>query len=513
MGFLNALRRVAVPGQGEVDDELRRLQEERGWDNQPGIGSSASGGSNLRLVDNSAQSDPNTARSFQRAEYPESTDLPPSRNVALPGPSPGQVLTPANQAAITRPRTVDPSQQELAPTSTPQPATISSTGQVNDAQSIRERTVGPRVIYNNKGRPVSVEGGPDPVAANEALIREQEDYKAPRSTKDQVLAFLTGGIPGGIDYATNQHTRDQWATRQDISSEEGQIQRELGVQGRQATIAATKWRPVYQQGAQNEREINDALSQYNRLETYDPEDPARAGLTSYFRSHGINLPAKDKYHRPTATWANGQLLLTDQQGTRNATVNGQNVTDIGRTPNEGGLTPNQQAAITARTNEGQKNRDARKVNVDAIIKAVGGRQDKQIASTIAQMGDPQEMYGAASDLWQQATDAESQAGSMEIKTTADADTKKQLLANAAKLKETTVKIQQEARKASSGQRATGGGASQSRGGRDGAAAVPGPYAGKPWSLGQWNTKNSNATAQQRAAAVAKARNAQMKIID
>lgn len=314
----------------------------------------------------------------------------------------------------------------------------------------------PMIERNNKGRPVSIVGGDDPVANNMALIRSQEAYKAPRSTKDQILSLLTGGIPGAIDYATNQNTRNRWATGQDIADEEGQIQRELGVQGKQASIDAAKWRPVYQQqqaaaraGAQDEKEINDALSQYNRLETYDPDDPAQAGLKNYFESHGIKLPAKDKYHRPIATWANGQLLLTDASGTHNATVDRQNVSDKGRTPNEAGLTPNQQAEITARTSEGQKNREAAMARTKVIADAVANRQQKQIDLEIAKMGDPQEMYATASDLWQQGVDKENQAKSMAVRTTADAETKKQLLADAAKLKETTVKIQQEAGKARS----------------------------------------------------------------
>lgn len=82
---------------------------------------------------------------------------------------------------------------------------------------------------NNKGRPVAIIGGDDRVAANQELIRAQEGYKAPRSTKDQILAFLTGGIPGGIAYATDQNTRNRWAVGEDISKEQGQIGQELAL--------------------------------------------------------------------------------------------------------------------------------------------------------------------------------------------------------------------------------------------------------------------------------------------
>lgn len=83
---------------------------------------------------------------------------------------------------------------------------------------------------NNKGRPVDVIGGGDPIAAKQELIRAQEGYKAPRSTKDQILSLLAGGVGGGIDYATNQNTRNRWAIGEDIAKEEGQIKREASVQ-------------------------------------------------------------------------------------------------------------------------------------------------------------------------------------------------------------------------------------------------------------------------------------------
>lgn len=82
---------------------------------------------------------------------------------------------------------------------------------------------------NNKGRPVAIIGGDDPIQKNLELIRAQEGYKAPRSTKDQILALLQGGVSGAIDYATNQKTRNRWAVGEDIANEEGQIARELGL--------------------------------------------------------------------------------------------------------------------------------------------------------------------------------------------------------------------------------------------------------------------------------------------
>lgn len=368
----------------------------------------------------------------------------PVRTVALPLPS-------SNEA------TVAPIERRTAPIALP----------------LESMKPPPTMIQrNNKGRPVAIVGGGDRIAANQELIRAQEDYKAPRSTKDQLLALAMGGIPGAVGYATNQDVRNRWAVGDDIASEENQINRDLGVQGKQAGIAAAKQRPIYQQAQldsrnaqQDEREVNDALQRYKDLDHYDETDPSYASLRDYFRSHGlVGLPKKDsKGSNVNAIWADGHYVLVDKT---NAQQRDTGATDISRTPNAQGLNPNQQATVntananrTSREAEGQKNREARAAITNQIIEAVAGRQDKQIAASIAQLGDPQEMYGAASDLWSQAQSKEQQANSMQIATTADAETKKQLLNEAVKLKDATIKIQQEARKASSAGRGRSAGMS------------------------------------------------------
>lgn len=273
---------------------------------------------------------------------------------------------------------------------------------------------------NNKGRPVSVAvGSNDPVERNMELIREQGDYKAPRSTKDQIFAFLEGGIPGGLKYATDQNTRNRWAVGDDITSEEGQIARELGVQSKQANVEAAKYRPVYQQGMLDARQDAEARQQ------------ASADTLNTVREGNLELRQKKAQDEaPIEIDLDGQKFK---------------------------VPPAVAARLTTQRGEGQKNRAAREKNVKAILDAVAGRQDKQIAATISQLGDPQEMYGAASDLWGQAQEKEKQANAIEVKTEADVATKKQLLEDAAKLKETTVKIQQEARKADRANKSTGGG--------------------------------------------------------
>lgn len=380
------------------------------------------------------------------------------------------------------------------------------------APNLADMKAPPTMIQrNNKGRPVAIVGGHDPIANNQELIRAQEGYKAPRSTKDQLLALATGGIPGAIGYATDQNVRNRWAVGDDIASEENQIARDLGVQGKQASIAAARQRPVIAQAQvdaknaqQDEREVNDALSQYNRLESYDPNDPSFVSLKQYFKSRGLELPKKVKGSNVIADWSNGRLTLTNKT---DATSRDTTVTDAGRTPNAAGLNPNQQATVdtstanrTSREAEGQKNREARAVNTDKILTAIAGRQDKQIAASIAALGDPQEMYGAASDLWSQAQSKEQQANSMTIATTADVETKKQLLNEAVKLREATVRIQQEARKAASA-------------GRVRTASPSSQYAGKPWSVTKWRSAHPSATPEQESAAKAKAVAAQMKVVE
>lgn len=331
----------------------------------------------------------------------------------------------------TRPRMVAP----------PEPQTVSSTGQVNDAQSIRERTVGPRIIYNNKGRPVSVEGGNDPVEANRMLIREQEGYKAPRSWKDQGLALLTGGVPGAIAYATDQNTRNRWAVGDDIASEEGQIARDLGIQGKQASVAATLQRPIFQQRAQDiaQQRVDqgDVRLDQGQQRVQQGQQRVDQGDTRLSRETPIDVDIDGQTFKVPPQVA-ARIKASESTATKNRDV---------------------------RVSEGQKNREARAIITDKIIAAVSARQEKQIAASIAQLGDPQEMYDAASDLWSQAQSKEQQANSMQIATTADAETKKQLLAEATKLKEATVRIQQEARKATSA-------------GRGRSAAASNQYAGK-----------------------------------
>lgn len=369
----------------------------------------------------------------------------PVRTVAIP--------TPASPETYNQPQTAPEPQGQSS--ILPQDSTMADLG------------APPTMIQrNNKGRPVAILGGDNPIENNMELIRAQEGYKAPRSWKDQGLAFLTGGIPGGIDYATNQNTRNRWATGEDIQSEEGQINRELGLQGKEATIAAAKYRPVYQQQQLDAR--NTMIDQ-----------------------------GQQRLDQGQQRVDQGQQRV-DQGDTRLDRAAPVEV-DIDGTKFQ--VPPQIAARLTSARSESAKNRTARSQNTDKLIAAIASRQDKQIASTIAQMGDPQEMYGAASDLWNQATEKERQANSMAVRSDADGAIKKQLLQEAAKLKETTVKLQQEARKAANANR-----------GRSKAVKTV-PSSGGSFNLKGWLTDHPNASQSEIQAMRTKAKARGLAVVE
>ena len=84
------------------------------------------------------------------------------------------------------------------------------------------------VIFNNKMRPTGIEAGGDP----NALLRAQQEYKAPISKKDMALqalfGFLQGGIGGAVGnvarYGLDQNYRNQQVMGRDIANTQGQIQ-------------------------------------------------------------------------------------------------------------------------------------------------------------------------------------------------------------------------------------------------------------------------------------------------
>jgi hypothetical protein len=178
---------------------------------------------------------------------------------------------------------------------------------------------------------------------------------------DPVTAAAVGFGVGAAGTTAAPNFKNRLKRQWKLGQVGGELQNQLKLQGEQAKISALNQKPE----VQNEREVNNALTQYNRLEHFDPDDPADAGFAQYFTQRGLKLPKKDKYHRPIASWANGQLLLTDSEGTHHATVEGEgNVSDAGRTPNEQGLNPNQ-AATVANVAENRSAANTRAANVQS----------------------------------------------------------------------------------------------------------------------------------------------------
>ncbi len=326
-----------------------------------------------------------------------------------PQPNP-QLLTPRNQEAITRPRTVEQPQVPDRPRMVnPQPSDPNESRQ--RAVSFDAQTGKPNEdFYRNRN---DIEGlynaeqnwqphGAKRGFKNSLKAGLMTASDAIRNNPDHPVEAALAGFGVGAVGATaspnfkNRLTRE-WKKRE----VGGQLQSQLALEKEKAQTDALRVRPQIQQDAQNEREVNNALTQYNRAESYDPDDPSDAGLKYYFESRGLKLPKKDKYHRPVATWANGKLILTDASGTHQAEIKDENgnvqpVSDIGRTPNEVGLTPNQQAA----TNRDTANRTSRERqfgkaetgrNERARLERLNSRGNALIVAggRVAAMGDPE----------------------------------------------------------------------------------------------------------------------------
>lgn len=166
----------------------------------------------------------------------------------------------------------------------------------------------------------------DVIADDSQYLRDLQTQ--PRTKKDKIMDVIDA-VNAGFG---NKPRVTKTKRERQIAEAEGRLGTELSVGQKQAQINAAQTRPQIQQASLDEREVNNALSQYNRIEHYDPDNPADAALRKYFESRGLALPKKDKYRRPIATWANGQLVLTDDQGTRRATIDGEVVEDEARKP-------------------------------------------------------------------------------------------------------------------------------------------------------------------------------------
>lgn len=264
-----------------------------------------------------------------------------------------QVLTPQNQQAITRQRRVTPVPEEVIapPTSAPsfkarftqpRPEPFGSSGE--PFGSVRQRRTQPR----------------DTISDDSQYLRDLE--REPRNWKDKTVDVMDAISAG---FGNKPRTTLTKRERQ-LKQAEDSLGRELVVGQKQAQIAGAQIRPQIQQASLDEREVNNALSQYNRLEHYDPDDPADAAIRKYFESRGLELPKKDKYRRPIVTRTDdGRIIVTGPEGSQDMQVDGQVVADTARQPTETQIgeqtfnIPQKQAAqITAQTTTAAANRAA-----------------------------------------------------------------------------------------------------------------------------------------------------------
>ena len=183
----------------------------------------------------------------------------------------------------------------------------------------------------------------DYAADDEAYLRDLQKQKGPFWKRLAAASIRAGQAASGQEISPLLTSQER-----DVAQAQQQLGQDLTLGRAQAQGQILKNR----QAQQDEREVNNALTQYNRLEHFDPDDPADAGFAQYFRDRGLTLPKKDKYHRPIASWVNGRLILTDNKGTRQALEDNdpnRPLVDTGRVPNEAGLTPSQQSTVTTAT--------------------------------------------------------------------------------------------------------------------------------------------------------------------
>lgn len=100
--------------------------------------------------------------------------------------------------------------------------------------SLEEMPTAPTMFFGRNRKPVRAIGE-DPLAADMELLRAQESYKAPRSTKDTILqgifGFLGGGLPGAaanvLRYQLDEPYRRSVAIGDEIQNTKERIQQGL----------------------------------------------------------------------------------------------------------------------------------------------------------------------------------------------------------------------------------------------------------------------------------------------
>lgn len=313
-----------------------------------------------------------------------------------------QLLTPHNREAIIRPREVAPQM----------PGDV-----VADPNASRQRAVS---FDPQTGKPnEDFYRGKDDIEGLYSAEQNWQPHGAKRGFKNSlktgamyaaeavrnnpdhpVEAALSGFGVGALGGTAAPNFKNRLTRQWNVNRIAPELQNKIALDTEKAKQDALRLKPAIQQASQDEREINNALSQYNRLESYDPDDPADAGLKAYFDSRKLSLPKKVKGSNVIANWSNGRLVLTDKT---NADSRNTTVTDAGRTPNAAGLTPGQQA-VTNRdtanreTREDQFNRRLKfQESMKSLDRAAAEKRARIMASAQdARLGDPEE-YSAMAD--------------------------------------------------------------------------------------------------------------------
>lgn len=232
--------------------------------------------------------------------------------------------------------------------------------------------------------------------------------------EDPVTAAIAGFATGAGGATATPNFKNRLTREWKLNSTGKDLQNQLGLAKEKAQVDVLQSKPQQTINAEGDR----AMQRYNSIEHYDPDDPSDAGVKAYFESRGLHgLPAKDKYHRPTVTrTGDGQVLITDQEGTRNMTVGGQVVTDASRKLNAEGLNPGQQS-VNNRDAANRKSREAIAERNDRTKRsegrlsriAAGERALVMVGGRVAAMGDPDLFESQAKEAEQDAKDATTQA--------------------------------------------------------------------------------------------------------
>lgn len=193
----------------------------------------------------------------------------------------------------------------------------------------------PYAVYNNKGRPLSAEGGFSQLSRNQTLLEAQQGYKPKGSTKNLLLqlglGFLRGGLPGvaagGLQYALDPAATDRAQMQRDMGQTEGAVELDLNRQRidsqmaeQQARLEVLKRKPIEDAQKAAELERDNLRQVYNAQPYFDPDkNPQHKAIADRARALGLTLPSRDEKDDSQLEWVNGSLQRVSRSGRRPAT--------------------------------------------------------------------------------------------------------------------------------------------------------------------------------------------------